>query len=823
MPTIFLSHSSADKERYVKIVANQLQKHLDEHTIHFDEYTFESGMKSMEEINRSLEEADLFVVFLSRKALESNWVKKELLISKELLGKEMIKRIYPIVIDSDLKWNDKEIPDWLKDYTLKYIPKPTKATQLIRKRIVEIAWDLNPKIEERNNIFLGRNNEIDEFENRKYDYDMETVIAYIAAGIPKVGRKSLLKQCFIKTHITENNYRASQIELGMYDGIEDFIVWVNDLGFSDDMDLTGFMEMKMDEKCKILAQLLDDISKNQEILLIEDKGCIITHDGKMCDWFIHTIEFMQEKNRTVLGIASKFRLGLPIRSEQIYVMNVSPLKKMECSGLLQKYLEVEEISLSREQFKNYFSLLKGFPEQVKYACSLISQYGPERAYDFSSEIENYDAEIVSQVLKGMEEVEEDIDFLRFLAEIDTVSYQSLQLILNDKEFVKEKVNKFYINGIIEFVGIANEYIKINGSIKDYITRAEYILSDSYKDKLNKYMINFLDGYKYEELDIPDYLLKMKEDLKKNGNIDNKYMIPSQYLKTMVELYEKEKDYSKVIEYADIVLKSTNYIEDKLLFEIRYFLCMALAKRRDKRMLKEVQNISGADHEFLLGFYYRMTGNYEKAIDKLENSLKLRKNFSKAKREKVQVLINLEKFEEALSVAKENYENDRSNPYHIHAYFLCVIKSDNVDNSKAILQELMDSLDKTTSDFGIELKGRCKALYEAYINRESEMAFAIIDKRIEESSNPIYALQDKFDICERLHEFSEMEKVIEEISNLKMGDSYGKDRALYREKVLYAAYKKDNQEIEKLKTEIMNKNVRINMDILQKKIEKIMNN
>lgn len=823
MPTIFLSHSSADKERYVKIVAKQLQKHLDEHSVYYDEYTFESGMKSMEEINRSLEETDLFVVFLSKKALESDWVKKELLISKELLGKEMIKRIYPIVIEADLKWNDKDIPDWLKDYTLKYIPKPTKATQLIRKRIVEIAWDLNPRIEERNNIFLGRNNEIDEFENRKYDYDMETVIAYIAAGIPKVGRKSLLKQCFIKTHITENNYRASQIELGMYEGIEDFIMWVNDLGFSDDMELTGFMKMEMDEKCKILAKLLDDISKNQEILLIEDKGCIITHDGKMCEWFLHTIELMQEKNRTVLGIASKFRLGLPIRSEQIYVMNVSPLKKMECSGLLQKYLEVEEISLSREQFKNYSLMLKGFPEQVNYACSLISQYGPERAYDFSSEIENYDAEIISQVLKEIEEVEENIDFLRFLAEIDTVSYQSLQAILNDKEFVKEKVNKFYINGIIEFVGIANEYIKINGSIKDYITRAEYVLSDNYKEKLNKYMVNFLDGYKYEELDMPDYLLKLKEDLKKNGNIDNKYMIPSQYLKTMVELYEKEKDYSKVIEYADIVLKSTNYIEDKLLFEIRYFLCMALAKRRDKRMLKEVQNISGADHEFLLGFYYRMTGNFERALDKLENSLKLRRNFSKAKREKVQVLINLEKFEEALSVAKENYENDRSNPYHIHAYFLCVIKSDKVDNSKAILEELMNNLDKTTSDFGMELKGRCKALYEAYINREDEIAFAIIDKTIEESSNPIYALQDKFDICERLHEFGEMERVIEELSNLKMRDSYGKERALYREKVLYAAYKKDNNEIEKLKTEILNKNVRINMDILQRKIEKIMNN
>lgn len=335
------------------------------------------------------------------------------------------------------------------------------------------------------------------------------------------------------------------------------------------------------------------------------------------------------------------------------------------------------------------------------------------------------------------------------------------------------------------------------------------------------MIDFLDNYKYEELDAPDYLLKLKDDLINGKDIDNKYMVPSQYLKTMVELYEKQKDYAKVIEYADIVLKSTNYIEDKLLFEIRYFLCMALAKRRDRRMLAEVQNISGADHEFLLGFYYRMTGNYEKALEKLEHSLETRKNFSKAKREKVQVLINLERFEEALSVAKENYENDKGNPYHIHAYFLCLIKSDDSDSYKAVLKELIKNLDKTTSDFGIELQGRCQALYEAYINRDSEMAFAIIDKTIEESSSPIYALQDKFDICEKLHELQEMEKVIEQMANLKVGDSYGKERALYREKLLYAAYKKDYAEIAKLIKEINIKNVRINMDILQRKIERIM--
>ena len=68
----------------------------------------------------------------------------------------------------------------------------------------------------------------------------------------------------------------------------------------------------------------------------------------------------------------------------------------------------------------------------------------------------------------------------------------------------------------------------------------------------------------------------------------------------------------------------------------------------------------------------------------------------------------------------------------------------------------------------------------------------------------------------------MQKTINQIENLNMGDSYGKRRALYRAKILYAAYKKDITEIDRLKEEISDKNVRINMDILQKKIERVVN-
>lgn len=74
MANIFLSHSSKDKERYVRIVAEKLEKEFDEHSVHYDKHTFEAGMKSLEEIEKCLDNTDLFVIFLSRASLNSDWV-----------------------------------------------------------------------------------------------------------------------------------------------------------------------------------------------------------------------------------------------------------------------------------------------------------------------------------------------------------------------------------------------------------------------------------------------------------------------------------------------------------------------------------------------------------------------------------------------------------------------------------------------------------------------------------------------------------------------------------------------------------------------------
>ena len=61
----FLSHSSKDKTRYVSLLAEK----FGDRAI-YDAYTFEAGMKTIEEIFKNLRRTDLFVLLISDAALE---------------------------------------------------------------------------------------------------------------------------------------------------------------------------------------------------------------------------------------------------------------------------------------------------------------------------------------------------------------------------------------------------------------------------------------------------------------------------------------------------------------------------------------------------------------------------------------------------------------------------------------------------------------------------------------------------------------------------------------------------------------------------------
>lgn len=149
-------------------------------------------------------------------------------------------------------------------------------------------------------------------------------------------------------------------------------------------------------------------------------------------------------------------------------------------------------------------------------------------------------------------------------------------------------------------------------------------------------------------------------------------------------------------------------------EIQYSLCSALAKLKCPDFMAEVQKLDYDDKKFLTAFYYRQIGKNDRALRGLNELLSKRPDMSKAKREKVLVLKNLQQFEEATGLAKENYYLYSDNPYHIQAYFDCLINTYHNKPEDDLLSDLLEKLGRIRSEKAQSMYERCRALYLAYV-------------------------------------------------------------------------------------------------------------
>lgn len=131
----FLSHSSKDKF-YVEKVAENLSNSWCE----YDSFSFESASETAEEIAKRIDSSAIFVFFISKNSLNSEWVKKELENVHKLIELGNSKKILPIIIDQNITHDDVLIPKWLRDiYNIQPIRKYNTAIRRIRQELLRLS------------------------------------------------------------------------------------------------------------------------------------------------------------------------------------------------------------------------------------------------------------------------------------------------------------------------------------------------------------------------------------------------------------------------------------------------------------------------------------------------------------------------------------------------------------------------------------------------------------------------------------------------------------------------------------------------------------
>ena len=350
---------------------------------------------------------------------------------------------------------------------------------------------------------------------------------------------------------------------------------------------------------------------------------------------------------------------------------------------------------------------------------------------------------------------------------------SLETIFReDSQRMNTVIEEFTNSFIIEFIGATKEYLRLNDTIRDYIQRMWIKMDNKYKRNLENHVENTFNDYDAFDSDISDYLITIKEALKKGYDIPQELLLPSHFLNAMRELYTYERRYDYVITLADRVLLQEKYLDERIVREVRQRLCLSLARKRDMRMLNEVRYFKGPDRNFLLGFYYRLVGRHEDAIKRFTSVLEDSPGFYRAKRELVQVYLNLEEYDMAFELAKENYKLLKNNPYNLQSYFRCLVRNSNISpkEKKEELIKLLENLKNNPNERAKEMYKTEKSQFYAIIENDQSRALNTVDDAIATFPKSIYPPLTRIEICRKFDNWQELENSINSIDTAFRPDS-----------------------------------------------------
>ncbi len=730
----FLSHSSADKSGYVAILAEK----FGDRAI-YDAYTFEAGMKTVDEIMKNLERTDLFVLLISDTALDSEWVQTEIVNSKRLLESGKVKQILPIIIDRKITYKDTRIPDWLREnYNLRVVPRPNAAFRMINAAFSRLSIENNPRSLRARRLFVGRNDQLKDFEARLDDYDKPLPCAIVASGLREIGRKKFLLHALRKANKLDDHHQPIVISVRYEDGIDGFASKILDLGFSAEFDASiDLGAIDLDQKIDILTKLTIELGKQNEVLLIDDWRCIVQFGGTYADWFLELCDRLPQ-SRIYFCIASGAspQSSLYRKNNKLYHVKVPELNETERMGLLVRFLRDVEGLVDVETSELHFlqRILNGYPEQAIYAGEIVRDEGIHGATARANEIVDFARFKASIYVEGYREDAVRFEFLTFLSWFEFVSLDFIAKLGQEMSHdLLSIVNEFTEHGLCQAIGSLSEYVRLNDVIRDYVARGSISIPASYSKAVASVSRDILtiDGTA-EDFDYSEKAVAIRMALLEGRDVPEKMLIPAHFLNAISQNY-KNKKYGNVIDLAERILNKPNY-EEYIRNQIRHFYCMSLARRRDARFLSEVQKIRGKEHDYVLGFYYRKVARYDEAIERFHEAVKDQRWQENSKRELVLIYNLTEDYDKAFNLAKDTYYAFPANPINVQAYFEVLLNKYRISTGDEMnliseMNSTLASVARISSEKGQEIESCMKSRYEYYVKLDEATALSIANDAI----------------------------------------------------------------------------------------------
>ena len=685
----FLSHRSSHKD-FVKKIVDVVKR---DNCI-VDEFDFYPTAKTADEIIRNLNISPIFVLLISKDALDSNWVRFEMSKAKQLYDAGEIKAFMPFIIEEDVKLE--ELPLWItRDWSLnvKTITSPKIIGQFIIETQRKIRCNENNAYGSLINTFIGRRNELDELQSAMYDSVYMPHRSLVVSGKPGSGRTRFIQKCIQDSSGLSFIPEGFQIKLPQKSYIDNFILQLHEgLGLSKE-SYEDILKLDPEHQIAKTVSYINRIINAHSFLLIEDEMSFVLYDGTISEWGKKIISHPAMIDSLKIFISSRVK---PRSSElraypQIIHINLPSFTKEERKRLFVNYCRYYKVELSNEDVEWFVNRLQSSPQQLEHAVREIKS---KNAIFTKKNIDNLiklGDDVFSRIFSWFKGNDTALTLARVLADVDMISFDLLeQLYEEDYPEIEKLINMFASLSIVGFYGNGGNNSSLDSGVADYIRRSYLDLDPIMKSRIEEIIYNKIDVDEDDFGELSIFLCGLRKQLL-SGN-GYAYIMPSIVISTVINLYD-QGEYELVKNICLHALEHSSSYTNEPLQELYYRLCQVLARMKDSNFftyINKIQDISGKD--FLMGFYYRYKENYLKAEEYLLKALTINPNMQVARRELVNVYLNQCEYGEALPLAKENYNRKSTNPYHIEAYFRCLVNNypwniETKDTLKRLLKEM----------------------------------------------------------------------------------------------------------------------------------------
>jgi TIR domain len=176
----FFSHSSRDAD-LVRAVGRAVGRPF----VLIDYFAFQTGDELLEVIHDAIDAAAIFVLFVSREALGSDWVAAEVEDARQAFAIGRLRSVLVYITDTRIASND--LPEWLRAFKYTYSNAVQPIARDIRGRIDEMVR------ERQTTFFVGRRREVEMLQDQVVPPDGSEGRSILAVtGLTGIGRETLL-------------------------------------------------------------------------------------------------------------------------------------------------------------------------------------------------------------------------------------------------------------------------------------------------------------------------------------------------------------------------------------------------------------------------------------------------------------------------------------------------------------------------------------------------------------------------------------------------------------------------------------------------------